>query len=80
LAAKSDYGTGSSTISAGELSTTISTKGVSKDSNIFITPTSNTKNNQLFVTDIKEEESFKVNIWKAIDTDITFDWFIVEER
>jgi microcystin-dependent protein len=80
LAVKEDYSTGSSSILSGETSVTIPTKAVTEVSNVFITPTSDTLDKQLYVTDRKEGQSFEVNIREAIDIDITFDWFIVEGR
>jgi hypothetical protein len=80
LAVKEDYSIGSNIISAGEKSVTIPTQAISRSSKVFITPTSDTEDKQLFVTDVKENKSFKVNIRTALEIDITFDWFIVEGR
>jgi hypothetical protein len=80
LAVKEDYSIGNNIISAGEKSVVISTKAISNNSKVFITPTSDTQDKQLYVTDIKEGTSFKVNIREVLDRNITFDWFIVEGR
>ncbi len=80
LKMEEEYSIGSAKLTSNQLSITINTKGVTKDSKVFVNPTSDTYNKVLYVTDIKEGESFRVNINEAIDKDITFDWFIIDSK
>jgi microcystin-dependent protein len=72
------YTAGKGIILSGDTRAIINTKAVIEDSIISITPRTDTKNKQLYVTDIVEGESFYVNIDEAIEENIEFDWFIVD--
>jgi len=68
---------GNSIISIGTTNLTINTPGIKENSKVFITPRTPTKGQTIFVDQIIENESFTVLIEESIDTDIHFDWFIV---
>ncbi|OGK51563.1 hypothetical protein A2966_05190 [Candidatus Roizmanbacteria bacterium RIFCSPLOWO2_01_FULL_41_22] len=68
---------GSDTISANETKTTIISSEVSDSSKVFITTTTNT-DKVLSVTNIKNEESFDVEILTPSLVDINFNWWIVQ--
>ena len=42
-----------------------------------MTPTSKTGKQELFVSEKKDGESFKVSVENGVEEDISFDWFIV---
>jgi len=56
----------------------VDTEAVGANSRIFVTPR-NKVTQPLYVIEIREGESFKVEVGSPIDKDITFDWWIVEE-
>jgi hypothetical protein len=57
----------------------VKTKSVSKNSRIFVTPKITTSE-PLAVIEIKEGESFTVSVKSAVSEEVSFDWFIVEEK
>jgi hypothetical protein len=78
LKVEENYTAGTGTILGTQTKVKIETKAVTKNSKILLTPRTKTEKQQLYTTNIVEEESFYVNIEEAIDSDITFDWFIVD--
>jgi len=71
---------GQSAIKSGESSVTVEVRGISKDAIVFITPTTDTKGQQLYVSKITESESFKVSISKTIDEDSSFNWWVLKSE
>ena len=68
-------------ILAGETSVTVETGAVSAVSRIFVTIKSKlTTEATLMVTEIKTGESFKVELVSPISEDMSFNWWIVEEK
>ena len=68
---------GEQTLSAGETSIIINNVLIKEDSKIFVTATSSTKGQQLYVDSKIAGEGFIVKIDSAVEEDITFDWWIV---
>lgn len=69
--------TGSGKLTAGEKSVTIDTKEAKSDSKIFITPTTKTNNQTLYVSDIKDGDGFEVTVEESQADDIKFNWWII---
>ena len=62
-------------------SITIKTKAVSGTSRIFLSPRSDAALKfPLTVTETKAGEYFKVEVPEAVTADLTFDWWIVDEK
>ncbi len=70
---------GESAIEEGETSVVVETETVSVRSRIFVTPRV-PFDGSLAVTEKEPGESFTVEISKNAETDIPFDWWIVEEK
>jgi hypothetical protein len=58
----------------------IKTKAVSSDSKIYITPIGSTKNQVLYVGEIKSGASFEVKVDSLVTEEIEFNWWIVEKK
>ncbi|MFC1722499.1 tail fiber domain-containing protein, partial [Patescibacteria group bacterium] len=69
---------GSSSIIAGETEVTIENASIEETSKVFVTPTTATSGQVLVVLDKVNNESFTVAIEEAIETDIEFDWWILD--
>lgn len=67
---------GEGTIRAGETQTTIKTGAVTKNSKIFITPTTPV-NTPLAVVDKQENISFVIKIGATVNQDINFYWWVI---
>ena len=68
---------GSGTIVAGETYVDILSNAVKNDSKIFVNSTSIDLYQALNVTEKNEGTSFRVNVKVPLETNIEFDWFIV---
>jgi hypothetical protein len=71
---------GSGTITAGETTITIPTTTVTTTSKIFVTATAKTGEQSLIVTHKNPGVGFDITIETPHTTDITFDWFIIDEK
>ncbi|MGI6423110.1 MAG: tail fiber domain-containing protein [Candidatus Dojkabacteria bacterium] len=80
LKVEEGYGAGKGMILGASTSVVIETTAVSENSKVFVNPTIDTLDKQLYVTDIVSGKSFTVNIREAVESDITFDWFIVDSK
>ena len=69
---------GSATLVTGETEVVILNANVQDGSKIFVTPTTTTGGQTLIVSQKTTGESFIVSIENAIETDITFDWWILD--
>jgi hypothetical protein len=58
----------------------IKTKAVSSDSKIYITPIGSTKNQVLYVGEIKSGASFEVKVDSLVTEEIEFNWWIVGKK
>ncbi|MDD5416249.1 MAG: MerR family DNA-binding transcriptional regulator [Candidatus Daviesbacteria bacterium] len=70
---------GTTTLPAGATAVTIQTAQISESAKVFITPISPT-DKVLSVTDIKPGTSFDVSMLTPSQTDIKFNWWIVESK
>jgi cytoskeletal protein CcmA (bactofilin family) len=68
---------GTATLTSNQSEITINSTKVKSNSKIFITASSSLNGKSLFVDTKTEESSFKVKINEAINSDVTFDWFIL---
>jgi len=68
---------GGGKITSGIISVDISTTAVTSKSKIFVTPTSETGGQALIVKSKTAGKGFRVIIEKSFNSDITFDWWIV---
>ncbi|MBT7349949.1 hypothetical protein HN803_04085 [candidate division WWE3 bacterium] len=69
--------TGSSLLSAGQTETTIESEAVEDTSKIFITPTSKTEGQSLYIKGKIDGVSFTVAIDESVFEDINFDWWVL---
>lgn len=74
---KSKASIGTDTITAGETEIVVETTAVTEESKIFITATTTTRRQTLYVIEKTGGESFTVSLDRPLPTDVTFDWFIV---
>jgi hypothetical protein len=72
-----DASIGQSSIPAGQPRVEVKTMAVTGKSRIFVTPRTETGDHVLIVKEVKPGESFSVTIKAAINSDISFDWWIV---
>ena len=70
---------GKATIPAGVSEITINNPNISDYSLIYVTPTSTTQNNVLFVKS-KEIGKFVVGFTNPIDIDVSFNWWVIETQ
>lgn len=68
---------GTGLIPAGEIGVVIDTSLVEEGAKILLTPSSDTSDSVIYVSEQIEGESFTVSISNPIDKDITFDWVLV---
>ncbi len=72
---------GTATIVAGEKNVMVETGAVTKESRVFMTIKSKlSQEATLMVTDINENDSFKVELVSPAKEDIVFDWWIIKEK
>ena len=74
---KSNATAGTATIPAGLTELTIENSKIEDSSLIYVTPTSSTKNNGLYVKN-KEAGQFVVGFTNPIDVDVAFNWWIIK--
>ncbi len=70
---------GTATIPAGETSVTVKTKAVGEGSKIFVSVSGAKKFVPTFISEKNSGEGFKVDVSEVQDTDVSFDWWILEE-
>ena len=70
---------GKATIPAGVSEITINNPNISDYTLVYVTPTSTTENNVLFVKS-KEAGKFVVGFTSPIDIDVTFNWWVIEAK
>ena len=70
---------GKDKISPGDNSVTIENKNINKGSLINITATSDTQNQVLCVS-MQDDGKFEVSVKEKSDSDITFNWWIMETK
>ncbi|MBD3365732.1 MerR family transcriptional regulator [candidate division WWE3 bacterium] len=68
---------GSGMLEAGETSLIVASAEITSKSKIFVTPTNSTVGQTLWIGEKTEGESFEVKIDSPVDSDITFDWWII---
>jgi hypothetical protein len=68
---------GTATLTSNQSEITINSTKVKSNSKIFITASNSLNGKSLFVDTKTEGASFKVKINEAINSDVTFDWFIL---
>lgn len=68
---------GEETIPAGETELVIENAEVTENSRIFVTPTTSTGGQALFVSEKKVGESFTISIDKELETDIIFNFWVI---
>jgi hypothetical protein len=71
---------GTATISANETSAVIDTTAITTASKVFITPTTSTLGQSVYLKVKNAGESFEVAIDAPVSEDIKFDWFIINEE
>ena len=74
---KSNATAGTATIPAGLTELTIENSKIEDSSLIYVTPTSSTENNVLYVKN-KEAGQFVVGFTNPIDVDVAFNWWIIK--
>ena len=74
---KASYPTGAATLPAGETEITISNTNVTQDTYIYLTPTSSTSNQTLFVKS-KQDGQFTIAIPEAINSNIQFNYWLIQ--
>jgi hypothetical protein len=61
-------------------SVVVKTGAVGEGSKIYVTPVGSTKNQVLYVDDIKEGESFVIRVDNVVDQDVECNWWIVKSE
>ena len=75
--ATSSTSVATATIEAGDTEITISNTNVTQDTYIYLTPTSNTSNQTLFIKS-KEKGKFTIAIPQAVNHNITFNYWLIQ--